>query len=115
MMETKNCSIELLKEHPKNYKQHPEEQLSHLIESIKKNSLYRPVIISNDCFILAGHGLVKALKKMGVSEVPVFQVNISHDSPQALKILVGDNEIQHLTDLDDHKLCDILKEINNND
>jgi hypothetical protein len=101
-----------LKEHPRNYRDHPDDQLDHIIQSIKANGVYRNVVISKDNTILAGHGVVKALKKLKKKDVPVIRLNIKPDSPQALKILTGDNEIGHLGLIDDRVLTEILKEVN---
>lgn len=106
-----NVQIESLKPHPQNYREHPDDQLSHVIESIKKNGIYRNVVVSSDNFILAGHGVVKACKVLEITEVPIFRVPFEHASPQALKILTGDNEIQHLGVVDDRTLTEILKSI----
>ena len=69
------------------------------------------MVIARDSTILAGHGVVKALTEMGRSEVPVLRLPIDPDSPAALKVLAGDNEIGHLAEIDDRLFTEILKEI----
>lgn len=115
MIEVKEVDISLLKKHSKNYREHPEDQISHLVESIKKNGVYRAIVIANDNTILAGHGVFLALKKLEYKTAPVFQLNISSESSQALKILIGDNEISHLAEINDRMLSEILKEIKGDD
>ena len=56
-----------LKPHPRNYKDHPDDQLEHIIESIKSTGFYRNIVIAQDGTILAGHGVVAAAKKMGLT------------------------------------------------
>lgn len=103
--------INILQEHPQNYKQHPEDQLYHIIESIKEHGIYRNIIVSKDNYILAGHGVVRACKKMDKKEIPVIYIDIPHTDSKALKILVGDNEIANLGIRDNKSLAEILQQI----
>ena len=104
-----------LKPHPQNYQEHPDDQLEHIIESIKENGLYRNVVIARDDTILAGHGVVKALSKMGRDTVSVIRLDLAPDSPRALKVLTGDNEISHLATRDDRALTELLKIVKDED
>lgn len=106
-----DVSVDSLKPHPKNYRKHPEDQIKHLIKSIEQHGLYRNVVISSDGIILIGHGIVQAVKQMGIKDIPAIRINVTHDSIQALKLLAGDNEIGHLAEVDDRMLTNILKEI----
>lgn len=101
--------------HPRNYRGHPEDQLNHIMQSIKENGIYRNVVISSDNVILAGHGVVEACKKMGIEEIPIVRLAFSSTDPKALKVLTGDNEISRLGEIDNQSLLDILKEINLDD
>jgi len=100
-----------LKDHPKNYRKHPEDQIKHIIKSIEQHGIYRNIVIAKDNTILAGHGVVTAAKKLKINEVPVIRFNIDSDSPQALKLIIGDNEISKLAEVDDYELSNLLKEI----
>ena len=100
-----------LKPHPDNYRLHGETQLKHIKESIKANGVYRNIIVSDDGYILAGHGVVQACVELEVPQIPVIQLDIGHKEPAALKVLTGDNEISNLGDIDDRKLSEILKDI----
>lgn len=62
ILETKKIDISSLKPHPKNYRQHPEDQLAHLVRSIKQNGVYKNIVVSSDMTILAGHGIAEACK-----------------------------------------------------
>ena len=100
-----------LKPHPKNYKNHPADQIEHLKKSIADNGIYRNVITAKDGTILAGHGVVKAATELGLTSVPVLRLQISSSSIQATKLLTADNEVSHLGEVDDRALSNILKEI----
>ena len=103
--------ISALKSHPRNYRQHPDDQIKHLINSIQQYGLYKNIVISKDNVILAGHGIVKAMEKIKLTEIPVIRLNVMSDSSDALKILIGDNEISKLTEIDDINLSNMLKEL----
>lgn len=100
-----------LKNHPRNYRTHPDDQIEHIKKSIEQNGIYRPFVVASDYTILAGHGVYQAVLEMDISEVPVVKIDIDPESPQALKILTGDNEISHLGEVDDRALTEILKDI----
>lgn len=98
-----------VKPHPQNYRKHPADQLRHLIESVREHGFYRPVVLARDNTILAGHGLVLAADELGLVELPAIRLDLDPDDPRALKVLIGDNEIQHLSERDDRQLSELLK------
>jgi len=104
-----------LKPHPKNYREHPDDQLEHIVQSIKDNGHYRNVVVAQDNVILAGHGVVKASNKMGLKTIPVVRLDVPHDDPKAIKVLTGDNEIAHLGIVDDRLLTELLKDVKDYD
>lgn len=112
---TVTVKLEKLKPHPKNYREHEDEQLKHIEESIRANGIYRNVVASSDGFILAGHGVVKACGRMGIEEIQVTIVPHKHDTPKAMKLLTGDNEIANLGVIDDRALTEILKGVHEHD
>lgn len=116
MHEAVMVDIADLKEHPRNYRDHPDDQLDHLAASITEHGFYRNIVVANDLTILAGHGVVKAAaEKLGLTAVPVITLPVGPDSPQALKVLTGDNELSRLAGIDDRLLSELLKEINDDE
>jgi len=114
-MNIETINVSELKEHPRNYKQHPEQQLEHIIKSIEEHGFYRNIVIAKDNTILAGHGVALACKSMGKQKVPVIRLDIESDSTQALKVLTSDNEIGNLEMVDDRQLSEVLKDILDDD
>lgn len=110
-----DVAVDELQPHPRNYRVHPPDQIEHIEASIRKHGFYRNVVVAEDCTILAGHGVVTAAKRMGYTEIPVRRLSISPDTPQALEILAGDNEVEHLGEVDDRMLTEILKEVRDSD
>lgn len=104
--------IDSLKPHPRNYRNHPDDQLAHIIESIREHGLYQNIVTAQDLTILAHHGVWMACQKLGYQQVPIKRVNVDPEDPRAIKILIGDNEIEHLAMQDDRLLSELLKEIN---
>lgn len=104
-----------LKDHPKNYRFHPDDQIDHIVQSIKEHGIYRNVVVARDGTILAGHGVAKASRKLGLKKIPVIKLNIDPNSVEAMKIVIGDNEISHLADVDDRLFSENLMWVKNQD
>src|SRR5688572_19601390 len=101
-----DVSITELKPHPRNYREHPDDQLEHICRSIEQHGVYRNIVTASDLTILAGHGVVKAALKLGIKRLRIVRLPIDADSPQALKLLAGDNEIGKLAEVDDRALSE---------
>lgn len=101
-----------LRAHPRNYRRHPEEQLNHLVRSIQERGFYRNVVVAQDgCTVLAGHGAWEAAKLAGLRRVPTVCLDVAADSPEALKVLAGDNEVSRLAEDDGAALARVLEEV----
>lgn len=108
---TQRMNVADLKPHPQNYQLHPDSQLDQIEASIRQHGFYRNIVVSSDNVILAGHGVVQAIKRMGKKRVPVIKLEISSDDPKALKVLTSDNEINNLAKVNDRALTDLLKNL----
>jgi hypothetical protein len=107
--QAKLIDIKLLKPHADNYRSHGADQKEHIRSSAQTNGVYKNIVVAKDYTILAGHGVYEVCLEEGAKEVPVVQLDIEPNSPVALKILTGDNEISRLGQVDDRKLSEILK------
>jgi len=107
--------IASLKPHSRNYRSHPDDQLEHLVESLRRFGVYCNVVVAKDGTILAGHGVVEAAKKAKMKEIPVIRLSVAPESSAAIKVLVGDNEIEHLAEQNDRLLSELLKELKTSD
>ncbi len=65
-------AISDLKPWPGNARTHPKKQLKQLVESIKYFGFTNPILMSQDGYIIGGHGRVLAGKQAGLTEVPVI-------------------------------------------
>lgn len=104
-------ALDDLTDHPRNYREHPDDQLEHLMASLKAHGWYRNVIVARDNTLLAGHGIVKAARKLGLQDAPVIRLDLDPNEPAALKVLAGDNEAGRLAEIDDRALSELLKEV----
>ena len=112
--ETELIELASLTPHPRNYRNHTEDQLEHIKRSITEHGFYRNVVVARDGTILAGHGVVQASRGLGLTMIPVIRLDVDPDDPQAIRVLTGDNEISRLAETDDRQLTELLKSIKDN-
>ena len=68
--------INKLKPYEGNAKEHPQEQIEQIKESIRQFGMNDPIGIWGDnCLIVEGHGRLIALKQMGETEVPTIRLD----------------------------------------
>ena len=104
-------ALDDLRAHPRNYKAHPPEQIKHLAAAIEQHGVYRNIVVARDNTILAGHGVVQAARSLGLKTIDVCRLDLDPASPEALKVVIGDNEISRLGEVDDQLLSELLKEV----
>lgn len=95
--------------HPQNYRTHPDDQRDHIRASLREHGFYRNVVVASDGTILAGHGVVEVAIEEKMESVPVIRLDISSDSPEAVRVLISDNYASHLARDDDRSLSELLK------
>lgn len=103
--------VDTLRPHPRNYRAHPPEQLDHIAASLAEHGFYRNVVVARDGTILAGHGVVEAVRRAGRKRVPVIRLDLDPQDPRAMRVLTSDNEISNLAAVDDRALTDLLREL----
>jgi DNA modification methylase len=99
--------IERLRPHPRNYRRHPEHQLAVLQESLRVHGQQKPVVITPDGTILAGHGVVEAARAEGWSQVACHV----YDGPYPEAFLAIDNRASDLAEDDEIALAQLLKDL----
>ena len=81
-----------LKQYERNIKIHSKKQVNKLIASIKQFGMVNPILIDNNNTIIAGHGRLQALEKLGYTKIPV--IRIEHLSETEIKAYrLADNKI----------------------
>lgn len=77
-----------------NNRNHNEEQINRIANSITQFSFNQPIVIDESNIILVGHGRHLAAKKLGLKEVPVLvKKDLSETQKKAYRIL--DNKLQN--------------------
>ena len=120
MWATEFVPLDELKPHPRNYQQHPEDEIVHLMESVREHGIYKNAVTARDLTLLAGHGLAIALRRLrdegyAVPGVPIHRLPLDADDPRAVKVMLADNMIVHLAERDDRLLADLLREVRDSD
>lgn len=96
---------------PKNPNTHDERQINKLSHSIKKHGFVKGsvVIQKSTSTIIAGHGIIEALKKLGYDEVDVIEADLTDE--QADAFLIADNHIASQSVIDDISLQKLINEL----
>lgn len=116
ILNNKNEIVDLgkLKSHPRNFRSYPDDLVKHISSRVREIGIYRNVVVSSDYTILIGHGIVEAVKKMNFKTLPVKKLKYDKEDIRALKILLNDDDLNHLCEVDDRKLTEIIKFIKDN-
>ncbi len=81
--------IDSLKPYEGNAKEHPQEQIDQIIESIRQFGMNDPIAIYGDeNLIVEGHGRLLALQQMGVEEAPTIRLDHMTDEQRRAYTLV---------------------------
>ncbi|WP_016746931.1 site-specific DNA-methyltransferase [Rhizorhabdus wittichii] len=87
-----NNDITSLKPWPNNPRTHSKKQIKQVAASIEQFGFTNPVLVSDDGYIIAGHGRVEAAKKLGWKQVPtIILPPLSQDQLRAL--VIADNKL----------------------
>lgn len=93
-MEIEQYSIKNLIPYEFNNRNHSEEQVNRIANSIKEFGFNQPIVIDESNIILVGHGRLLAAQKLGLIEAPVVRLkNLSEAQKKAYRIL--DNKLQN--------------------
>lgn len=107
-MKINSANIDALIENPNNARVHGDIQITELKKSIERFGVVRPIVIDENNMILCGHGLYKALKEMGRTQVDVI-IKKGLSETEKKKLLLADNKIYSLGK-DNYNVIDKLLE-----
>lgn len=82
-----------------------------IIESIRVNGIYKPIVIAQDGVVLAGNHTYAAAMELGIPTIPVVRLPIASDSPEAAKIVLADNRTSDKAIYDDAELLTLLRDL----
>ena len=94
---------EVLKPYENNPRQHSEAQLDRLVRSIKEFGFTNPILIDDDCNVIAGHGRLLAAELMGLAQVPT--ITLGHLTAEQRRAYgIADNQLALNSTWDDDVL-----------
>lgn len=99
-----------------NSRNHSEEQITQIASSIKEFGFTNPILIDKDNSIIAGHGRLQAVKKLGYEEVSCIVIS-GLSKTQIKALIIADNQLALNASWDIDKLSlelDSLKDDNFN-
>lgn len=105
-----NFEISLLKPHPKNPKEHTDEQVKKLAKSIDAFDWLQPIVCDENYQVLIGHGRLLAAQKAGLRYAPVW-VLLGYSEDEKLSLMVADNKLNMETGWIASNLDEILNSI----
>ena len=95
-MKIRKINIKDLREYENNPVIHSREQITKLAEIIKRYGFRQPIVIDRNNVIVAGHGRLQAVKKLGYKEIDcVVADNLTDDQVRAYRL--ADNKIKELS------------------
>lgn len=108
-MQIEEIKISDIENHPKNPKQHPENQIRLIQKSIERFGWTSPVILDKNNRILAGHARVKAAIEKGYDTIPAIRTDLSGDEADAY--LLADNRLADISPYDRDILAELLSDL----
>lgn len=100
-----NKKLSDLVEYQQNNKLHPEKQINHIAESIKRFGFNVPVLIDKDNIIVAGHGRYLASKQLELKEIPcILLENLTETEINAFRIIDNSTNLESGYNLENLKL-----------
>lgn len=99
------------KAHPKNYNEHPPEQVKLMLKIIQGNGWRRSIVVSNRSgFITKGHCAWMAAQLGKLKQVPIDYQDYASEEDE-LKDLAADNELARLAVRDESRLQEIVNQL----
>src|SRR5229473_4624586 len=102
--------IDRLKPHPRNARQHSEDQVVQLAKSIQEFGFTQPILVDENDTILAGHGKWLAACQLGLTEVPVIVLR-GLTEIQKRAYLIADNQLGLNSSWDEEKLRPLVEQL----
>lgn len=91
-MKIEYVSVSGLKPYANNARTHSAKQIDRIARSIRELGFTNPILVSGDLDVIAGHGRLRAAKKLGLTEVPV--IRLPHLSPEQRRAyIIADNKL----------------------
>ena len=80
-----------VKPYGKNAKKHPDKQVLKIAASIREFGFNQPIVVDKDGVIIVGHGRYLAAQHLGLTDIPVLEVDITPEKAKAYRL--ADNKL----------------------
>lgn len=100
--------ITVIKPYGKNAKKHPKKQIEQVAASIKEFGFNQPIVVDKENVVIVGHGRLEAAIELGMTDVPVIQVDLTTEQAKAYRL--ADNKLNE-SDWDMDLVIQELKEL----
>lgn len=85
-------AVDALKRYNNNAKEHPQEQIDKIAESIRQFGFRQPIVVDSSNVVVIGHGRLLAAKALGMKQVPCVVIDdLTEDEINALRLI--DNKL----------------------
>ena len=111
-MKLNKVKIDEIKEYEKNPRLN-DDAVDYVLKSIEKYGYLNPILVDKNNVIISGHTRYKAFKKMGLKEIDVVRIEDLSDK-QVKAFRIADNKVAEVSNWDNLKLVDELKNIEAN-
>lgn len=116
LKQNKIVPLDKLTAHPRNYRSHPEAQVSKLVSSLVRFGQGRSIVVQDGpqgYLIVAGHGIVEAAKKLQYTELRADILPADWAPEQISGYLIADNLHSQDAQDDESLLAELLQEQQN--
>jgi DNA modification methylase len=99
-----------LKPFPTNPRRHSRDNVAKIARSIQTYGWTTPVLITDACEVIAGHGRLLAAKQIGQSQIPC--IRLSHLTPELVEAYrIADNRLALDSEWDDQLLTEAIRRL----
>lgn len=106
--ETKTVAVEDIKPYWRNPRRIPAEAIEAVATSIREYGYQQPIVVDTDMVVIVGHTRLQALKKLGITEVPVYISDLPEAKAKEYRLI--DNRTGEMTTWDHSALVLELRE-----
>lgn len=103
-----------LRPNPRNPNKHSEDQINRLMASLRRDGQTRPVLARRENrMLIAGHGVHTSVRRLQWDTIQVVFLDVSQ--ADADRIMLADDRLGALSELDQRRVADLMKEIGEGD
>lgn len=108
-------SLGSLNHHPKNPRDHNEENIQAIIRSLSAFGVLQPIVVwGTQNYVIVGNGRLEAMRRLGKKEAPIIRADHLSEE-QAVAYMIADNKTTDMSSFNDSLLAEIMQGISKND